>query len=135
MTAHVVSDEQREPFPVERIELMVKTFYGSVREDPELGPIFERRVSDWPHHLGRMVSFWRAVLRSEPTFRVSERGSPPALHRGIEELERRHFDRWLDLFARTVQDVFAPEEARHVLRAAQRIAVALSGHLAPGAVR
>jgi len=120
-----------ERFGVERIERMVETFYGKVRLDPELGPIFEQRIEQWPRHLARMVGFWRAVLRSEPTFAISERGAPPVLHRRIEELTPAHFERWLALFADVADATYEPEEADVVKGAARRIAAALSRHLRP----
>lgn len=132
MSGIELARNERGRFSTEHIERMVHTFYASVRADEELGPIFDRRIDDWPRHLDRMVAFWRAVLRSEPTFGVSERGSPPILHRRIGELELRHFDRWLDLFGRTVDQVYDPDEAAYVKRAAQRIARSLSAHLRSG---
>ena len=120
-------------FPVAHIEKMVHTFYARVREDAELGPIFERRVEDWPVHLGRMVLFWRAVLRSEPTFTASMRGAPPVLHWQMEELRSHHFERWLVLFGSVADGVYTPEAASRVKAAAARIARVLSRHVEPDA--
>jgi hemoglobin len=118
-----------ELFPVHQIEQMVEEFYARVQQDPELGPIFDKRIDDWPVHLGRMVRFWRAVLRSEPGFSPSPRGAPPVLHRRITELRRDHFQRWLGLFGEVVDEVYAPRARAHVKDAAARIATALSRHL------
>lgn len=120
-----------ELFPVSHIEQMVDTFYARVQEDEELGPIFEKRIDDWPTHLGRMVKFWRAVLRSEPGFTPSSRGAPPVLHRRIEELRQEHFERWLGLFGDVVDEIYAPNARDQVKEAAARIATALSRHLPP----
>jgi hemoglobin len=120
---------RREDFPVEKIERMVHDFYGKIRDDDVLGPIFDSRIEDWPIHLARMVSFWRGVLRSEPTFVPSERGAPPSLHRGIEELERAHFARWLSLFGEVADATYDVHAATVVKGAAARIASALSRHL------
>ncbi len=119
----------QEKIPVPHIEEMVNTFYAKIRQDDVLGPIFERRVEDWPLHLERMVLFWRAVLRSEPTFRISERGAPPILHQRIAELEAAHFDRWLSIFCDVVDQTYTAPHARRVRDAASRIANALSLHL------
>lgn len=119
----------QEKIPVPHIETMVDTFYAKVREDEVLGPIFERRIEDWPLHLERMVLFWRAVLRSEPTFKISERGAPPILHQRIVELEAMHFDRWLGLFRDVVDQTYPEPHAQRVREAARRIANALSRHL------
>jgi hemoglobin len=116
-------------FPVPQIEQMVHQFYGRIREDQILGPIFARRIHDWPVHLSRMVLFWRAVLRAERGFVMSPKGSPPILHRQIEELERVHFARWLALFGEVVNDLFSPDAAAEVKHAAARIADSLGRHL------
>jgi hypothetical protein len=33
------------------ISTLVDTFYAKVRRDPDIGPIFNAIVGDWPHHL------------------------------------------------------------------------------------
>lgn len=118
-----------ERFPPDAIEALVREFYGRVRQDPALGPIFARRVADWPAHQARMVAFWRAVLRGERTFTMSERGAPPVLHRAIAELELGHFERWLALFGEVADAAFDPAAARQVRATADRIALSLSRHL------
>lgn len=122
-------EERRERFSVTDINLMVHTFYAQVREDDALGPIFDRRIDSWPEHLERMVFFWRAVLRSEPTFTMSERGAPPVLHWSMEEVERHHYQRWLTLFSEVVEGIYEPDDAEQVFAAASRIAEAFSRYL------
>lgn len=124
-----LKDLRDELFPVCLIEQMVEEFYARVRQDPELGPIFAKRIDDWPTHLQRMVRFWRAVLRSEPSYSPSPRGAPPILHRRIDELRAEHFQRWLRLFGEVVDETYAPSARDHVKNTAARIATALSRHL------
>ena len=116
-------------FPVEDIEALVHRFYGRVQEDPELAPVFGKRIDAWPEHLERMVLFWRAILRGERTFKPLPRGGPPLLHRQIEELSRDHFRRWLALFGDTVDELFEGPAAARVKESARRIAASLSRHL------
>lgn len=132
-TTPAAVEARRAQFSVPQIEQMVHTFYGRVRADEVLGPIFESRIEDWDVHLGRMVGFWRAVLRHEPTFSMSPRGGPPAMHQAIEELTLSHFGHWLQLFRDVVTDVFEPSDAEAVWRTAANIAGALSRHLEPDA--
>jgi hemoglobin len=120
--------EARATYTAESIERMVMMFYSEVRADPLIGPIFERRVADWPSHLERMCAFWGSVLRAEPGYR-SERGSPLQIHAAMAELDREHFARWLALFERTVSQVFEPTAAAGVVGRAERMAVALGRHL------
>lgn len=75
----------------EDIELMVDTFYTSVREDTVLGPIFNSVIKDnWDKHLDTMYRFWQTVLLHEFAYK----GSPFSPHRNLP-IEEHHFDRWL----------------------------------------
>lgn len=80
------------------IELLVNTFYGSIREDELLGPIFNAMIGErWPEHLDKMYRFWETVLLGNHTYS----GAPFMPHARLP-LEQRHFDRWLALFDTTV---------------------------------
>lgn len=113
------------------IEGFVNAFYTKVQADEVLGPVFARRIVDWEPHLTRMVAFWTAVLHGVPTYTPSPRGAPPALHRAIAELEHGHFERWLTLFQRTLEEELGAHRATLVMGRARRIAGSLSRHL-PG---
>ena len=82
------------------VDHFVETFYGRVRADDLLGPIFAERIADWPAHLGRMKAFWRSVLHNSGEFS----GNPMVKHLAIPGLESRHFERWLMLFYATLKD-------------------------------
>ena len=82
------------------VDHFVETFYGRVRADDLLGPIFAERIADWPAHLARMKAFWRSVLHNSGEFS----GNPMVKHLAIPGLESRHFERWLMLFYATLND-------------------------------
>ena len=47
----------------EDIQLMVNEFYGKVKEDELLGPIFEKVVQgNWEPHLQKMYGFWETIV-------------------------------------------------------------------------
>ena len=46
----------------EDIARLVPRFYARVRADEVLGPIFNRAIGDWPHHLGKLEAFWSSVM-------------------------------------------------------------------------
>lgn len=129
MTTHTDPPDRHALFPIPAIHEMVHQFYGKVREDALLAPVFDKRIDDWTPHLERMVLFWRSVLRGERVFQAAERGNPMELHRDIEELSHAHFERWLALFADIADEVHGPEAADRVKAAAGSIAMALSRHL------
>ena len=82
------------------ISSFVERFYGKIREDELLGPIFAERIQDWPLHLGRMKAFWRSVLHNSGEFS----GNPMIKHIVIPGIEERHFAHWLGLFYETLRD-------------------------------
>ena len=112
-----------------RIEVLVTQFYRRLCEDETLAPIFDRRLRPYDHHLEEMVAVWTTVLRSEPAYRSSDRGSPRALHQQLEGLDPAHLERWLQLFKETARDVFDPETADVVVARAARIGTARTSPL------
>jgi hemoglobin len=91
----------------EDIKLLVDQFYGRVRNDDLLGPIFKKVIGDhWDSHLEKMYNFWHTVLLNEHRYQ----GSPFAPHLKLP-IEKEHFDRWLSLFGETLDKNFEGEKA------------------------
>lgn len=100
------------------VRLMVDTFYGSVRQDPLLGPIFDGVIQDrWPSHLGKMYQFWQGLLLGEHTYE----GRPFPPH-AVLPIEKEHFERWLTLFHGTVDELFEGPKAEEAKWRSLRIA-------------
>lgn len=93
------------------IELLVHEFYRRVREDETVGIIFNNILSvDWDKHLPLMCDFWDNIL----FFSGKNAGNPMELHKqlhGIRPIGVRQFERWLQLFTETVDDLFRGEKA------------------------
>jgi len=83
------------------VSALVDAFYGRIRADALLGPIFAERITDWDWHLDRMKRFWRSILHNSGEFS----GNPMAKHLAIPGLERDHFAHWLNLFYATLRDL------------------------------
>ena len=84
------------------IQFLVDRFYAIVQEDAHLGPIFNSRLAGrWEIHHRKLYRFWHTVLLRRPDYF----GDPVPLHfnLGINEL---HFDHWLQLWNRTVEENF-----------------------------
>ena len=96
---------------IEDIKLMVDTFYGKVREDDLLGPIFNDKLQDrWPEHLEKMYGFWETILLEVHSYS----GSPFPPHKQLP-VDKTHFDRWIAIFNTTIDSQFAgpiTEEAK-----------------------
>lgn len=106
----------------EQIVQLVDRFYEKVRADELLGPIFTDIAQvDWSSHLPRLYAFWQAVLFGEGGFR----GNPLGIHFKLlakTPMDWPRFQRWLDLFQATVDELFAGKRADHIKRAAEDMA-------------
>lgn len=96
---------------------LVQTFYGRAREDELIGPIFNAAVADWDHHIGKITDFWSSMMLK--TGRYDGRPMRPHLRL---PLQGAHFDRWLQLFESTANDIFSAEIAQAFILRARRIA-------------
>ena len=109
---------------------LVHRFYGKVRADPLLGPIFDERIADWDRHLKRMAEFWSSVALMTGRYH----GQPVPAHAPLP-VDASHFGRWLDLFCETAREVCTPAGATHLIERAERIAqslhIAVELHKAP----
>jgi hemoglobin len=103
------------------IRRLVDTFYGKVRADPELGPIFDRAIGDWEPHLATLRDFWSSVALTSGRYK----GNPVAVHQRLDGMEPRLFDRWLDLFGATCGELFDDDVAALFRAKAARIAESL----------
>jgi hemoglobin len=100
----------------EMIGELVTRFYGRVREDALLGPVFAR-VQNWDEHLANLRDFWSSVVLMSGRYH----GSPMRAHMPLS-LAGDHFDRWLDLFEPTAHEVCPPAAAALFIDKARRIA-------------
>lgn len=102
------------------IRTLVYGFYGKIRADADLGPIFNREIEDdrWPLHLEKMCAFWSSVLLRTNGYG----GRPLRPHLRLEDLNDAHFQRWLNLFIEAAREAFDAAGAVAVTGFAERIA-------------
>jgi hemoglobin len=105
----------------EMIHRVVRAFYAKVRQDPALGPIFNRVVEDWDEHLPKLCDFWSSVMLMSGRFH----GAPMPAHARIPDIAPAHFARWLALWAETTEALCPPEAAALFQEKAQMIARSL----------
>jgi len=106
-----------------QISALVDTFYGRIREDGRLGPVFGGRLDGrWDPHLDKMKAFWRSVLMKTGEYK----GQPVATHAGLKDVVSDDYRIWLELFRETAFEVFQDEAAANiVIRQAEKIAQSL----------
>lgn len=102
------------------IDRLVRSFYGKVRSDALLAPVFAERIADWEPHLKRMGEFWSSVALMTGIYH----GRPMEKHLPLP-VDGRHFDRWLELFRQTAREVCPAAAAEHFIERAERIAQSL----------
>lgn len=96
------------------IEVLINTFYGHVRKDETIGFIFDKIIGDdWSHHLPIMYQFWDTVLFQNPGYI----GNPIKKHIDIDKdipLTGDHFQRWIELWKYTVDELFMGKNAEDI---------------------
>jgi len=103
------------------IEEVVRGLYTRVRDNPDLGPIFDGAIEDWEPHLLKMMDFWSAVMLSTRRFK----GNPVLKHNALGGVTPAHFDTWLGLFRENARELCVPEIADEFIRKAEIIAESL----------
>jgi hemoglobin len=111
------------------IAYFLEQFYARVRQDPELGPIFDgvARV-DWPTHLPHIQRFWSSLLLGTSTYN----GQPMRPHLALAQqtpIRPDHFERWLGYFGQTLDECFAGERANEARLRAQSIAAVMQSRM------
>ncbi|QQR96752.1 MAG: group III truncated hemoglobin [Sphingobacteriales bacterium] len=100
------------------IKFFVDTFYDKIRQDDLLAVIFNNKINDkWQQHLEKMYCFWQTVLLDEHTYF----GSPFVPHAKLP-VDKIHFERWIEIFNTTIDDLFVGEKAERAKWQGNRMA-------------
>ena len=95
-------EKENDILDLEDVKKLVNTFYDKVRQDGLIGPVFNEKIQDrWPEHLEKMYRFWQTVLIGPHTYF----GSPFPPHSQLP-VGKVHFDRWMELFTGTIDELF-----------------------------
>ena len=104
------------------LERLIPAFYARVRADADIGPLFNAAVHDWADHLEKLVAFWSSVMLTSGRYK----GSPVAEHlKHKQSITPAMFDRWLQIWADTTNELLAPVAAHALQAKAARIAESL----------
>lgn len=112
------------------IEKLVDDFYGKIQADEALNFIFiDIAKVNWQKHLPLMYDFFENMLFYTGTYT----GNPMEIHKQVNDLfplTPAHFDRWLQLFNSTVDELFEGEKAILVKQRVKSIAQVMQIKLA-----
>ena len=115
------------PLDALAIATLVDRFYDRVQGDPDIGPVFNAVVDDWPEHKRLLTSFWCSIALGTRSYR----GAPMAAHRP-HPIRAEHFTRWLALWQETAEATLPHEHAALLVAHATRIGRSLRHGLAIG---
>lgn len=110
----------------EQVDSLVRTFYGKIRKDGVLGPIFERIIDDWEAHFDLLVDFWETQLFLKRKYH----GNPILAHQDVDQkmeygITSEHFGLWLNLWFETIDELFEGETAYIAKNRAQKMSTML----------
>ena len=114
------------------IDRLMQVFYERALADDVIGYIFTDVAHlDLEHHLPIIGDFWESLLFGTGNYARHGR-NPLLVHRELDAkspLIREHFERWLEIFTATVDDLFAGERADFIKLRAAAIASRMLGFL------
>lgn len=107
------------------IELLVDAFYTKVLADQSISFFFTRIVPvDFEKHLPVMYDFWENIVFHTGAYE----GNPMEKHKKIHQqhaMSAAHFERWLQLFKETVNEMYEGEKAELIKHRAISIATVM----------
>ncbi|WP_020594431.1 group III truncated hemoglobin [Kiloniella laminariae] len=106
----------------DNIIILVDRFYTRVRQDKDLGPVFDEVIKgNWESHLAKMYDFWSSVMLGTGRYK----GNPMIKHLEIPGITKAHFTQWLALFHMTAEELFEEKIASELRVKSSRIAESL----------
>jgi hemoglobin len=110
-------------------ERLVRAFYTRALADPIIGWIFvDVAKLDLEAHVPRIASFWETILLGARSYSGGAFAPHAALHARVR-LRAGHFERWLELWHATVDELFVGERAELAKTHAVRVADAFQRRL------
>lgn len=104
------------------IDLLLRRFYSAALVDERIGYLFTDVARlDLERHLPQIGSFWEQVLLQRPVYV----GNPIAAHLPLHQaatLQATHFQRWFEIWAATIDELFEGTMATQAKRRAAVIA-------------
>jgi hemoglobin len=102
-------------------ERLVRAFYRQALQDPIIGFIFvDVARLDLEAHVPRIASFWETILLGARSYGGGAFRPHAELHMQVR-LREGHFTQWLNLWSRTVDELFAGARAELAKAHAHRV--------------
>lgn len=115
------------------IDALMNVFYGRALSDDVIGYIFTDVARlDLEHHLPIIGDFWETLLFQTGNYPRHGR-NPLQVHADLyekEQLNIDHFNRWLEIFVSSVDELYSGERADYIKLRARAIAHRFHSYLA-----
>lgn len=110
---------------IDDIKFLVEIFYYKVEQDSLLGHVFNDVMKvNWKSHLPQMVDFLITILLGV----VAYKGNPMLKHFMVNKqiaLTPLHFERWLELWQKTIDSHFEGKIATIAKQRAKNMAIGI----------
>jgi hemoglobin len=116
------------------IDLLMRVFYQRALEDDVIGHIFDIAGLDLEKHLPVIGDFWETLLFTTGSYAKHGR-NPLAIHKELDlrvPLKREHFERWLQIFRKSVDEEFEGVRADFIKSRAEAIAERMQQYIRQG---
>lgn len=105
------------------VSQLVHVFYSKIRTNDELGPIFNKAITDWEHHLEHLTDFWESQLFRKNIFV----GNPLKKHVEVDKANNNGitndlFGLWLQFWIQTLDELFEGDKVDLAKNRARNIA-------------
>lgn len=89
----------------------ITLFYEKVKTDRIIGYFFTEIIPvNWETHIPVITDFWETILLDNPVYSKNAMGIHFEINR-ISPLKKEHFNRWLELFNSTIDDLYIGKKA------------------------
>ena len=104
------------------VDLLIRSFYDKVKKDDRIGTIFNDVMKvNWEHHIPVIVDFWDSLLLNADLYHKNAM-EPHFVINKLFPLKKEHFERWVELFIGTVDEIFEGPVAKLAKTRAKGIA-------------
>lgn len=109
----------------EDLEKLMNAFYAKAMKDTVIGHYFTEVVQlNLQTHIPRIVDFWETVIFAVNKYQGDTFGVHEHLHQ-LSAFRSAHFDRWVQLFKETTEELFAGDKTEIIKQRAESIATVM----------
>jgi hemoglobin len=118
----------------EDIIAVLEAFYKQVVHDDLIGHFFTEVVQlDMEKHIPVIADFWEAILFDSRSYKKNVMEVHQHIH-VLSQIKKEHLDRWVAMFTKTVDALFAGSKATLMKQRAQSIATLMDIKLNHGGI-